>query len=150
MDHLNFSFSWEWQPVLLRDKVEYLFPLGITPYMRSKYRTPAVFRWNIYNKTPGDKKMVFLGEAQELCPRRLYGYLNPGPGQQSNQKINTQFRSYIRDGMRISLDICSVKDITFEDPVQAADPLNSRSMRRLILATMIVEHEKKGFTVLDL
>ena len=88
MDHIKLSFAYQWQPVLLREKVEYLFPMAISPFMRAKYRTPAVFKWEVFQKVTGDRKVVYIGEAQELCPKRLYGYLSPSASQLANQKIH--------------------------------------------------------------
>jgi hypothetical protein len=149
MDQLDFTLAYEWQAVLMRDKVEYLFPLAITPYMRAKYKEPAVFRWNIYQKTAGDKKLFLLGESQELCPRRLYGYLNPGPTQQTNKRIKTLLEGQIREGFNVSLDICVIHEIKFGDSVLGQQALGDRYMRQLIQAAMMVEHRKKGYTLLE-
>jgi hypothetical protein len=92
MNALQIKLAYEWQTVLLREKVEYLFPMAISPFMRTRYKGPAIFKWEVYQTTPGDKKMVYIGEAQELCPKRLYGYLNPGSTQLANKKVNTEIR----------------------------------------------------------
>ena len=150
MDELKIAISYEWQAILLREKVEYLFPLAITPFMRMRYKDPAVYRWNIYRKTAEDKKIVYIGEAQELCPKRLYGYLNPGPTQQTNKRIKAEFEVYLRDGLNIRLDICNIHGITFGDSVLGKESLVDKYIRRLIEAALVVEHRKRGFTVLDL
>jgi hypothetical protein len=149
MEQINIILSYEWQAVLLRDKVDYLFPLGITPFMRTKYKEPAVYRWNIYQKTPGDKKLFHIGEAQELCPRRLYGFLNPGPTQQTNKKIKAEFEGYIRDGLNVRLDICVLHELVFGETVLGKQALGDRYIRQLIQTALIVEHRKKGLTILE-
>jgi hypothetical protein len=149
MDQLNIVLAYEWQPVLLRDKVDYLFPMGVTPFMRARYKEPAVYRWNIFQKTSGDRKLVHIGEAQELCPRRIYGYLNPGPTQQTNKKIKTEFENYMRQSMSIGLDICVIQELTFGETVLGKQALNDKYIRQLIQTAMIIEHRKKGFTVLE-
>jgi hypothetical protein len=149
MDQLDFALAYEWQAALMRDKVEYLFPLAITPYMRAKYKEPAIFRWNIYQKTAGDKKLFLLGETQELCPRRLYGYTNPGPTQQTNKRVKTLLEGQIRDGFNVSLDICVIHEIKFGDSILGQQALGDRYMRQLIQAAMMVEHRKKGYTLLE-
>jgi hypothetical protein len=150
MNKLQIGLSYEWQPVFSREKVEYLFPMTITPFMRTKYRVPAVFRWNIYQKTPEDKKLVYIGDAQELCPKRLYGYLNPGPTQKTNQKVNTEFRGYLREKLNIRLDICNIDDISFGGSAIENKALDDKYVRQLIVDAMIIEHKKRGFTVLEL
>jgi hypothetical protein len=150
MEQLNLVLSYEWQAVFLRDKVEYSFPLAISPFMRARYKEPAVYRWIIYKKTAADKKLVYIGEAQELCPKRLYGYLNPGPSQQTNKRIKKEFEDYLRNGFNIKLDVCNIHEITFAGSVLGKEALVDNYIRRLIAAAMIFEHRKKGFTILDL
>jgi len=149
VDQIQIKISYEWQSVLLREKVEYLFPMDITPFMRSKYREPAVFRWDIYQKTPGDKKLVYIGDAQELCPKRLYGYLNPGPTQRTNQKINSEFRGYLREKLNIKLDICKISEIFYKTSVLGTSALDDKYMRLLIVNAMTIELKNKGFTVME-
>jgi hypothetical protein len=150
MNQVNISLAYEWQAILMREKVEYLFPLAITPFMRMRYKEPAVYRWNIYQKTTEDKKLVYIGEARELCPRRLYGYLNPGPTQESNKRIKAEFEGYLREGLNIRLDICNIQEITFCGSVLGKEALMDKYIRRLVVIAMIVEHRKRGFTVPDL
>ncbi len=150
MTELQIKLTCEWQTVYLRENVEYLFPMAISPFMRAKYKVPAVFKWDIYQNTPGDKKLVYIGEAQELCPKRLYGYLNPGPTQLANKKVNDDFRRYLREKLKIGLEICQVKEIHLGDFVLEAGALAEKHVRRLVTEALIVEHTKRGITVVDL
>jgi len=150
MDQLQVRVAYEWQSVFLREKVEYLFPMAISPFMRAACRGPAVFRWDIFQNTPGDRKMVYIGEAQELCPKRLYGFLNPGPTQQSNKKINTEFRGYLREKLKIKLDVCNIREIAFGGSTLGSEALSDKYIRRFIVGTMIIEHKNRGFTIMDL
>lgn len=149
MEQLEIKLSYEWQPVFLREKVEYLFPMGITPYMRTRYREPAVYKWDIYQKTPGDKKLVYIGDAQELCPKRIYGYLNPGPTQKTNQKINTEFRGYLKEKLNIKLDICNIREIVYGNTTSGQTTLDDKFIRLLIVNAMIIQHKRNGFTVME-
>ncbi len=150
MNDLHIELNYEWQSVYLRENVEYLFPMAITPFMRSKYKTPAVFKWDIYQKTPGDKKLVYIGEAHELSPRRLYGYLNPGQTQLANKKVNDEFRRYLKEKLKIGLEICQVKEIRFGDLTFDMGSFADKHVRRLVAEALIVEHIKRGITVVDL
>jgi hypothetical protein len=150
VEQLQISLSYEWQSVYVREKVEYFFPMAISPYMRTKYRVPAVFRWSVFQRVPGDRKIAYIGEAQELCPKRLYGYLNPGSTQLANKKVNADFRGYLKDRLNIKLDICQVKEVKFGDSLPGEEAVNEKHLRRLIAEAMIVEHKKRGFTIIDL
>jgi hypothetical protein len=150
MPELQIKLTYEWQAVYLRENVAYLFPMAISPYMRNRYKSPAVFKWDIHQKAAGDKKLVYIGEAQELCPRRLYGYLNPGPTQLANKKVNTEFRAYLKEKLSIGMEICQLQEITFGRSVLDADALTDKHVRRMVAEALIVEHQKKGVTVVDL
>jgi hypothetical protein len=150
MNQLQIKLTYEWETVLLRENVEYLFPMAISPFMRTRYKEPSVFKWDIYQKTPGDKKVVYIGEAPELCPKRLYGYLNPGPTQLANKKINIEFRGYIKEHLKIKLEIFHLQEITFGGSVSDMKAFGDKHFRRLVAESMIIEHEKRGFTVMDL
>ena len=150
MSQLQIILTFVWESVLLRENVEYLFPLAVSPFMRSRYKEPAVFKWEIYMKNPGDKKLVYIGEAPELCPKRLYGYLNPGPTQVANKKINSEFKDYLKDNLKIKLDICRIQDLAFGGTMLDTKALADKHFRRLVVESMIIDHEKRGYTVADL
>ena len=150
VNRLQIKIGYEWEPVLLREGVEYLFPAAITPFMRDRYRIPAVFKWEIYQRTPGDRKIVYIGEAPELCPRRLYSYLNPGATQLANKKVNAEFRGYLKEKLKIGLEICRVREMVFGEEVLDMTAFENKHLRRLVSELLIVEYGKKGFTVMDL
>jgi hypothetical protein len=150
METLFLECGYNWQQALLREKVGYIFPMAISPYMRINYKGPAVFRWEVYQKEAGDKKIVYIGEAQELCPKRLYGYLNPGPTQAANKKVNLDFRGYLKEKMNIRLDICDIQEFNLGGSALAPGFLEDKYIRRMLVAAQIIEHKKKGYTVVDL
>jgi hypothetical protein len=149
-EKLQFEFQYDWKPALLREKVEYLFPMAISPFMRIQYHGPAVFRWEVFDRQSGDKKIVYIGEAQELCPKRLYSYLNPGHTQLANQKVNTEFRAYLKEKLTIRLDICDILDFQMEGLSMSPSLLNDKYIRRLLVVALILDHKKKGYSVVDL
>ena len=150
MVQLLIELSYEWQAVYLREKVEYTFPMAITPFMRAKYKAPAIYKWDVYQRAPGDKKLVYIGETQELCPKRLYAYLNPGPTQESNKKINAAFRGYLREKLTIKLEVCDITELKYGDNRLDTEALSDKYIRRMIANAMIFDHRRRGFTVMDL
>jgi hypothetical protein len=150
LETLQFECQYRWQPVLLREKVEYLFPMAISPYMRTLYKGPAVFRWLIFRGENDEKKTVYIGEAQELCPKRLYGYLNPSQTQVANQKVNADFRGFLKEKMTIRLDICDIVEFSLPGFLAGPALLNDKYVRRLLVAHQILAHRQKGYTVIDL
>jgi hypothetical protein len=150
MDHIKLNLAYRWQPVFLREKVEYLFPMAISPFMRAKYRAPAVFKWEVYQTIPGDRKIIYIGEAQELCPQRLYGYLSPSASQLANQKINAEFRVCLKDNFKIKLDICQLEKLDWNEKVMGQEALKDRDFRRFLVSLLIVQHKQTNYDVRDL
>ncbi len=147
---LQFECRYQWKPAFLRERVEYFFPMAISPYMRIQYKGPAVYRWEVFQKHSGDKKIVYIGEAPEMCPKRLYSYLNPGPTQLANQKVNVDFRGYLKEKMTIRLDICDIIEFVMAGLVMSPALLSDKYVRRMLVAAQIIEHKKQGYTVMDL
>jgi hypothetical protein len=133
-----------------REGAEYTFPMPITPYMRDRYRQPLVFKWEIYRRKPGDLKKAYIGEAQELCPKRLYSFLNPGKSQIAQQKINSEFRGYLKDKLNVGLFFCDVKSLKFDGDILDTDRFSSKWLRRLVVSALVLIDQKAGYTILDL
>ena len=148
MNRLDIELTYEWQPVYVREKMEYFFPDVITPFMRTKYREPAVYKWEVSQTRPDEPKIIYIGEGQEFCPQRLYGYLNPGATQMNNKRVNTDFRGYLKEKRKISISICNVTRIMIGSYEMNEKGLQEKNVRQLIVEAMIFEHRKKGFTVL--
>jgi hypothetical protein len=85
-----------------------------------------------------------------MCPKRLYGYLNPGPTQIANQKVNADFRAYLKEKMIIRLEICDIVEFIMGDLVLNPELLNDKYVRRMLVAAQTIAHKKKGYTVMDL
>ena len=86
LSEVGIRLSYQWQSVLKGENETYFFPDAITPFMKMRYKGPAIYRWNVHKSTPGDKKLVYVGEAKELCPGRIKGYLDPGSSQKNQQR----------------------------------------------------------------
>ena len=150
MNKLKVEFTYKWEPVLADENREYFFPEEITSFMKRNYRHPAIYRWNIFRKEPEDEKIIYIGEAQELCPQRINGYLNPGPSQRTNKRIREEFQSYLEKGFKIKLEILRFVEIKISDFIITYNDLSDKHVRRFIEELMIVTHKQKGFKLLNL
>jgi hypothetical protein len=149
MSEIKIEFNYQWEPAV-RDENgnNYFFPEEITPFMRQKYRHPAIYRWNIFSESLKDEKF-YIGEAQDLC-QRINGYLNPGPSQQTNKRINKKFHEYIENGFKIRLEILRFEKIRINDFVITENDLSHKHNRRFIEELMVIIYEQKGFQLLNL
>lgn len=150
MYNIKVEFTYQWEPMLREEGKEYHFPERITAFMRGRYKHPAIYRWNIFRNEPEDEKLIYIGEAQELCPQRLNGYLNPGPSQQTNQRIKKEFQEYLDNGFKIGLEILRFDNITIGNFALTNTNLNDKHARRFIEELMIIIYKQKEFQILNL
>jgi len=150
MEALKVDLSYQWEPVFVDKNCGYLFPEQLSEFMRQEYKKPAIYRWNIFRYKPGDKKLIYIGEAKELCPQRINGYLNPGPTQQTNKRMKEIFQSYLNEGLKIGLEILNFEKILIDSSVFTRDNLHNKHFRRLIEELMIIISKQKGFQILNL
>lgn len=150
MNKVKVEFAYQWRPILIDENREYLFPKKITSFMKSRYKHPAIYRWNIFRKEPEDEKLIYIGEAQELCPQRINGYLNPGPSQQTNKRIKEEFQGYLKKGFKIGLEILQFDEIRIKDFTLTNNDLYDKHVRRFIEELLVIIYKQKGFKILNL
>ncbi len=149
MEGLQINLVYKWQSVYLREKLSICFLWRLARICVQNTKFLRYLSGGLPEK-PGDKKLVYIGEAQELCPKRLYGYLNPGPSQMANKKVNTDFRAYLKEKLCIKLDVCQVMHLEFGGTFLEQGALEDKHTRRFISEALIMEHQKNGYTVVDL
>jgi len=149
MGYLKVDFAYQWEPVLVDVSREYRFPEEITPYMKKIYWLPTIYRWNIFRNELSDEKLVYIGEAQELCPQRINNYLNAHPSQKTNWSIKEKFQNYLKNGLKIGLEFLQFEEIKFEDFILTYNDLQDKHVREFLQDTMIVLSKKLGFKVLN-
>lgn len=147
---IKVEFTYQWVPILKDKGKEYRFPEKITSFMKKNYRNPAIYRWNVFRNIPSDEKIIYIGEAQELCPRRINGYLNPGPSQQTNKRIKERFQRYLDKGFKIQLEILQFDNIKIEDFIFKNSDLKDKHVRRFLEELMVIIYRKKGYDILNL
>ncbi|MCE9653557.1 MAG: hypothetical protein K8Q89_10995 [Nitrosarchaeum sp.] len=144
---INLTIDFEWNSVLENKSDQYVFPNIVTDYMRQKYRMPAIYRWIV--DSDGMIESIYIGETVELCPRRVYGYLNPGPSQMTNIRINNLFDELIKRGKIIRLEYLVFSDFLFDGKKITDQDLIKKNIRVLLENIMITHHENAGVVILN-
>ncbi|MHA1252865.1 MAG: GIY-YIG nuclease family protein [Candidatus Helarchaeota archaeon] len=150
MHNIKVKFTYQWTPILKNEREEYCFPDQITPFMNKKYKHPAIYRWNIFRNKSEDEKLLYIGETQELCRQRLYQYLKPGGDQQTNKRINEKFYEYLREGLKIKLEILQFDTIKIGNFTLNNNDLENKHVRRFLEGLMVIIYRQKGFQILNL
>ena len=148
-NHLLVNLSFDWIPVLQTDDALYYFPNPITPFMTQLYKSPAIYRWNIYENTPSDKKLIYIGEGQQLIPGRIKGYLNPGPSQKTNLRLNAVFTEQIANGFNVLFEIIRFDNLILGNSSFAYYDLKDKHFRRFLEHLLITHYQQKGFSLLN-
>ena len=143
------EFLYEWIPVKADKDKDYFYPQEITLYMKREYRKPYVYRWNIYQRTYEDAKIIYIGETKELCPNRIKGFINPGPSQTTNARLKKKFKGYLECNYQIRLEICNFSKMMLGEREITADELQRSNIRKLIEAMIIENYRIKGFKILN-
>ena len=147
MDRLSIEVAFEWEAVRMSEDGEYFFPQPVTKFMRQSYPGPAVYRRNIYKDRPTDRKLVYIGETEKLAPNRIRGYLNPGPSQQTNQRLKREFEEYLEQGLNVRLEVLRLGQVTIGDISLGPDDLQDKHVRQFIEELLITYYTRMGFTV---
>jgi hypothetical protein len=144
---LEISIQYEWRPILSSESQEYRFPDRITDFMKQKYNIPAIYRWILYRNDRADPCKMYIGSAMQLCPQRIRGYLNPGPTQETNKRLNSLFNDHKNRGFKISLDYLEFEELRvgslgFKD-------LGEKDVRLFLERAMISLHKWKSYRLLN-
>ncbi len=144
------SLIGEWQILLCDEKEEYFFPHPITNYMKLNYKYPAIYRWNVYSNSIRDESLLYIGEAQSLCPDRLKNYLKPGPSQKTSRRIHDMFNEFSSQGMKIQMEVFDFERITIDEVALVQKDLSQKHVRLLIEQLLVTIYRRKGVTLLNL
>jgi hypothetical protein len=145
-----FSLSaiiYSWNPILSDGLEPYTFPNDITNFMKTHYRMPAIYRWSI--RFDDENTLYYIGETEELCPRRLGHYIKPGPGQQTNQRLNAQFQKYLQSGCQIKLDCLIFNPYILNSIKITQKSLINANLRRMMEHLMIYQYSNQGISLLN-
>lgn len=150
IEKIKLDISYTWEPVLAKEDQEYHYPMPISRYMKEHYNRSSIYRWDIYEQLLEDRKQIYIGEAQILCPQRIRGYLTPGPSQQTNKRMKEKFQGFLKDGLKIRLEVLRLQGLFIGKVPLAASELSNKYVRRCIEALLIINYQNKGYALLNL
>lgn len=145
---MNILFQYDWIPVEIRPSQRYFFPGEINSYFRENWGGPAIYRWVVFEHEPGDLRHLYVGEAESL-PRRIYGYLNPGPTQRTNQRLKAAFEQQISRGRKVVLDVLNFDPFEIEGVAIAIGDLENKWVRRFLEGLFTMYYSRSGYSVLN-
>jgi len=145
---VNIALKYKWIPVENQPGVHYQFPEEISSHFRANWNGPAVYRWIVFQQEPGDLRQLYVGET-ELLPRRIYGYLNPGPSQRTNQRLKAEFEKELSNGHKVILEVLSFESLSIEGISISMGDLTDKMVRRVLESLFTMYYSKSGYIVLN-
>ena len=106
------TISVKWSPAEEEAGVPYSFPHPFTPYFRSHYKVPAIYRWRVTPSVPKERELVYIGEAEDLH-RRVQRVLTPSKKEKvgdTNFRLHQLFEAFVAQGARVLLEIATFGD----------------------------------------
>jgi hypothetical protein len=137
---VNLTIEYEWKPLTNQKGKVYTFPTKLSEFERgfsSRHSTPAIYRWVV--KEEDNILAVYIGETENLS-RRIGGYLNPGPSQQTNIWLNQLFRDCINCGLNVELEVLNFHAILNGHSISQLE-LEDKHTRLMIESLMVKAQE---------
>lgn len=142
------TITYSWDSVFEEEGKPYRFPRKMTQYMKSRYNHPAIYQWRICNKAGRNK--YYIGEAKQLCPQRINGYLSPGPLQKTNIRLNTFFHSCLENYIEIYLELLMIDSLLINEFQITQKDLEKAHLRKYVESLVIAHYMNKELEVLNL
>ena len=92
--------------------------------------------------------LCYVGETDELR-RRFQHYRTPGPSQQTNIRMNAEFRDHMAAGGSIEVDTVIDKIDVIADGESVRVDLANKAMRRLLEHAALVDEAAAGAKLLN-
>ena len=138
----------QWSTALFRESGEpYYFPNKFTPYFRHTYALPAIYRWRVMRRQPGEKEIIYIGEAEDLT-RRIQRVLTPSGtanDTDTNKRLHQIFRKCLAENQTVVIDIAKVEPFEINsvrfDQQGIADCFKRRALENLLLVFELARGE---------
>jgi hypothetical protein len=144
---MDVTFTHQWLTVDNGAK-PYFYGDEFAPGFRSSWAGPAVYRWNVYDSTPGDLRIAYVGETQKMSDR-LSGYKRPGPSQQTNLRLKAHFGQEVLAGRQVLLEVLMFSSLEINGLAITPADLTDKAARRLIESLAILLLRQDGFELLN-
>ena len=145
---LNIQLGYQWRPVESTAGVRYMFPEQITRSFPAIWKAPAVYRWVLFRDEPGDQPILYVGETDRLA-RRIKQYVDPGPTQKTNLRVNAHFTEEMKKGFHVALDVLEFEPFRLGAVTVSQDDLRDKFLRRLLENLLAFHYSQAGITVLN-
>jgi hypothetical protein len=143
MEHLSLDADYEWVAVTDELGDAYRFPTPVGS-IRSKHPGPSIYRW-VSRRPDWTVESVYVGETDNLG-RRIYGYLNPGPSQQTNLRMNAELKELVAGDHVVTLERVKFKSIRLGDVEIPTTSLANKHVRVMLEHALLLTAQSQGIS----
>lgn len=126
---MEIKFEFEWKEVEVSKGAKYNYPEKMSTYMKTEYGFSSVYRWVLRK---GDDLKLYIGEADQLCPQRINGYINLGPKQFTNIRMKEKLLNFKEKHYDVTLEFLSIKSLLIENKEIHSKDLANKYLRKFI------------------
>lgn len=108
---------------------------------------PAIYRWSFLKKRLPIK--AYIGETEDLR-KRVRGYLNPGPSQETNKRIKAEFKGALQSGLTVQLEILYIEPIRINRVRVSTEHLFDPFLRRMLENFVLADFDVVNCELLNL
>lgn len=140
---IQLSSKYSWKRLFIQD-----LPYEFSDIKLKFNENSCVYRWIIIKD---DDLMIYIGETKSFT-KRINQYVKPGIDQKTNIRLNSNFKTYIKEGYKIYLEILDIKEMIINDNflIQHKEiNLDLKEFRRLIENYFIIDAKLKNIRVLN-
>lgn len=143
MERLSLNADYEWVAVTDELGEPYRFPRPVGS-LRSKHPGPSIYRW-VSLKPDGTVESIYVGETDNLG-RRIYGYLNPGPSQQTNLRMNAELKELVASGHLVTLERVKFQSIRLNGAEIPTTSLADKHVRVMLEHALLLAVQSQGIS----
>jgi hypothetical protein len=138
--------QYQWVSVEIDSGIPFEFSNNALRLVRCIPTKPAVYRWAVFEKQVLRK--VYIGETDNLR-RRIREYLNPGPTQHTNRRLNSKFKTYIQKELTVQLEILKINPIYLNNVYLCDDRLSDQYIRKMMENFTLADSDVTQYEMLN-
>jgi hypothetical protein len=123
------DIRYQWIPARSDREVPFELTDKAIPQVTQLPQKPAIYRW-VFLKN-GTPTKTYIGETENLRTR-IRGYLNPGPSQETNKRINAEFKMALAFGLTVRLEVLQIEPIRINRVIIRNESLSDQYVRKMM------------------
>jgi hypothetical protein len=143
----GFQIFVNWRTAVTQENGDgWCFPNKLTPYFRDRYATPAVYRWRVVKRQPGEKERIYIGEGEDLI-QRIAWVIKPHSSAKptdTNRRLNEIFSKCASGRQAVVIDCADIEPFEINGIRFEQRDIGDRFKRRMLENFFLVMAQADG------